>query len=407
MGARECSIRILKLAEGIKEIPSAFAFGCQKLERVLLPSTIYHIGSCAFESCKNLKHINIPDYCFKIDDFAFARTGLSSFAYNNGVYKQFSSTAIAYTPLESKYPFILREAPEKENKFKILLCGILNSQNRERTFRFPPVNVTFYKNSVLSGYRGNSTIDISECKNICFCLDAFQQKGKYSPEPFTMSFIFPQNLNNVHIPKELKVYYPDKKKYTNYDVVIESQTSEETVYHVYCSVLKRYMIDAKTKSIIIKSDSPIKCSDMPIVSNILEKITLPPIIPNNEKLFSFNCDSLRYVEYGNECIMIPPIKLIGKSIHSHIINHAFKPAMVNGKVRLFNCSVIEKIFKDEKNSFHLNQRQRIVIAIDAMRSSDSVYESKELYMTYLNAHKRYAMLICDSLPQEYAEFLRT
>ena len=52
------------------------------------------------------------------------------------------------------------------------------------------------------------------------------------------------------------------------------------------------------------------------------------------------------------------------------------------------------------------QKQRILLAADVMRSTDSLFPNQSHYARYLRTHQRYAMLLCRDLPDEYAAFLR-
>ena len=53
----------------------------------------------------------------------------------------------------------------------------------------------------------------------------------------------------------------------------------------------------------------------------------------------------------------------------------------------------------------LTQKERIILAIDVLRSTPSLFPNREMYHKYLLNHKKYALIVCDDLPQEYAEFL--
>lgn len=58
----ECAaLKSVTIPEGITALPY-FAFqGCTALEKVILPSTLIHIGSSCFDSCRSLKSINLPE----------------------------------------------------------------------------------------------------------------------------------------------------------------------------------------------------------------------------------------------------------------------------------------------------------------------------------------------------------
>ena len=54
----------------------------------------------------------------------------------------------------------------------------------------------------------------------------------------------------------------------------------------------------------------------------------------------------------------------------------------------------------------LKLRQKILLAADVLRSTPELFPKREMYRKYLLTHKRYALTLCKSLPQEYSAFLR-
>ena len=54
----------------------------------------------------------------------------------------------------------------------------------------------------------------------------------------------------------------------------------------------------------------------------------------------------------------------------------------------------------------LTQKERIVIAVDVLRRTPSLFPKRELYDTYLRNHLRYASKISDALPDDDAVFLK-
>lgn len=76
-GQRIVSFEECQFFVGLKEIKD-FAFeGCLNLKRIILPSTITHIGKYAF-SCARLESISLPDSLISIGECAFENTNLSS-----------------------------------------------------------------------------------------------------------------------------------------------------------------------------------------------------------------------------------------------------------------------------------------------------------------------------------------
>ncbi|MBQ7761567.1 MAG: leucine-rich repeat domain-containing protein [Clostridia bacterium] len=65
--------KIFKIKEGVISIGGSAFFGCDKIEEVILPSTIKRIGSTAFSNCYKLEKINLVNGIEKISQSAFER----------------------------------------------------------------------------------------------------------------------------------------------------------------------------------------------------------------------------------------------------------------------------------------------------------------------------------------------
>lgn len=66
------SLTEIIIPEGVEVIRSNTFAGCIRLKRVVLPSTIKHIGYGAFNRCEELEEITIPDCVKIIEGYAFA-----------------------------------------------------------------------------------------------------------------------------------------------------------------------------------------------------------------------------------------------------------------------------------------------------------------------------------------------
>ena len=73
----DTKIKELDLPEGMTKIDyHAFAFSYY-LEKVTLPDSIEEIDRAAFDTCRNLKEINVPAGLKRVGEYAFYGTGLS------------------------------------------------------------------------------------------------------------------------------------------------------------------------------------------------------------------------------------------------------------------------------------------------------------------------------------------
>ncbi|MBP0975827.1 MAG: hypothetical protein J6P20_07170, partial [Oscillospiraceae bacterium] len=68
---------------------------------------------------------------------------------------------------------------------------------------------------------------------------------------------------------------------------------------------------------------------------------------------------------------------------------------------LFDSEKIDRIFMQP-----YSQKEKIVMAVDVLRSTPSLFPKREMYDTYLRNHLRYALKISDTLPEDYAVFLK-
>lgn len=66
----ECHLESVTLAEGLKRIPN-YAFRCNDLTEVVIPSSVEKIGIRAFEACLNLQSVKLPKGLQAIDSGAF------------------------------------------------------------------------------------------------------------------------------------------------------------------------------------------------------------------------------------------------------------------------------------------------------------------------------------------------
>ena len=84
------AIDAVTLPEGLEAISSSMFQGCSKLTSVTIPASVKSIGSNAFNSCQKLAKVTFATYekdgknysnLIKIDNFAFSKTGITSFTF--------------------------------------------------------------------------------------------------------------------------------------------------------------------------------------------------------------------------------------------------------------------------------------------------------------------------------------
>ena len=155
----------------------------------------------------------------------------------------------------------------------------------------------------------------------------------------------------------------------------------------------------------------------------------------SDEIFSPYCKNLREVHYdenGSESEsvnithitrFVPPEELVGSHIHQKFLT-AFtlvpfkvsrKPPYKTKYSYFYDSTVIHDMFtkgyityfdwRNKKHILKLNQRSKIFIAIDVLRSSVSHNDiDTKIYKDYLRTHKRYAEIICYKVADVYPEY---
>lgn len=75
------------IPEGVTSIKKLVFYGleCQKIKSITLPRSLTVINRCAFDCCRYLQSVEIPDSVTKIEDYAFIECGIRSITIPNSV----------------------------------------------------------------------------------------------------------------------------------------------------------------------------------------------------------------------------------------------------------------------------------------------------------------------------------
>lgn len=378
----QSTVREIIFDKGVLTIPNGFAFSCQLLEHVHLPATVCRIESCAFENCRKLKYIVIPPSCCFIGDSVFNRSGLEGFAYRDRRYSQISGQAFSSTPLEEKYKLILRSEPNKENGYRILLVG-----KGDSAVRLPEGKVYLGRHSILGGYRGNGTLDFSRCSEIRTDPEAFYLSYNINGMVYhkvERNIIVPQGTTGAYFPGSVNVIYPNGKKYDGFCSTV-SRSEDSITLRKHTEFLPAYSICCKEKEVIIHTHKWTYFEQHAVCSRDIEHISFSYLHRGEDELFAPCCEALHHVEWDETAAFIPSSKLIGKPIHNKLLK-AFVGRNIGGIVYVFDESVIDRVFFDYGSKPEINQKQRILIAVDVLRSTSSLFKNRESYDRYLQTH---------------------
>lgn len=91
----------VRIPNGVEKIDDGAFRNCENLAKAVLPNTLTKIGDEAFRSCHSLKRIVLPDSLTKIGREAFAFSGLSGTMRIPASVDYIESEAMAYTKLRS------------------------------------------------------------------------------------------------------------------------------------------------------------------------------------------------------------------------------------------------------------------------------------------------------------------
>lgn len=75
------------IPEGVTSIKNLVFYGCecQKIRSITLPRSLTVINRCAFDCCRHLQSVEIPDGVTRIEDYAFNECGIRSIVIPNSV----------------------------------------------------------------------------------------------------------------------------------------------------------------------------------------------------------------------------------------------------------------------------------------------------------------------------------
>ena len=394
-----CSITI---AGDVTVIPHGFALACRSLERVRLPEHVQRIEAYAFGTCEALTNITIPKHCKIIGKRAFDRSGLSGFAYQTGAETKLTAEYDAFmsTPLAENYLLILQSDPEKSGCFDLLVQTY--TEDQEPVYlEFPAMRFSFGGDSVRNFNQNQWLFDLSACTEVSACFD------RYSPPPQSRysdpekrrhnTVIVPDGTRGVFFPPYVNARYASGRSYDGY-LPVETQSEELTVVSVQGDILPSFSLMHETKKLVIRNGG---CAAphyrrFAVYSTELRHIVFEALAGGEGELFSPWCTNLHCVEWGGNKVYLP-LEVI-ESFWQDDLLKAF--TCKNGK-DFFDSTQFAQVF----NWRFQNQRTRIVLAVDVMRSTPSLFPDREMYRKFLNNHRKYVRIICDGLPEDYSAFL--
>lgn len=407
-------VRSVVFGDGVRDIPKESFFLCKRLEFVRLPAKLISIGGSAFRLCVNLRYIILPESLRTIGTEAFFSSGLEGFASNNRFCLD-DARAFALTPMHKKYKLVLRR--DSVTGMDVFMVGV------GANVKFPRTCVALGKNAASA----MCTLDFSECTNV-ISDDAFPDKrNSYGSRFFSIDIkaIVPSGLNCFYFPSYVDARYTDGSPYTGMFEITESSAGNDG---------KNITLNPRGKTLPSWSVE-MGAEEIKIIHNHLFLLRIRECAFNTRKLkrlemrkvdtcgeiFSPFCRALREVSwsdrYGDFTQYIPPVKLIGEILHAELIR-AFGNRDDRKNHYMFNRNLWDRIFTAGRVEYpvlpafmrrtdikELSQRDRILIAIDVLRSTGGQRKAApDIYTEYLRAHFRYAKIVCEKIRDKYPEY---
>lgn len=425
------SIERCIISEGIRKISDSAFFNCEKLRDIHLPHSLVSIGDSAFRGCKELKYIkfnSLRNYWYYLDlgNFAFAYSGLEGFGISKYA-KVRNGNAFRGTPLEKKYPVILEEC---DRSFMRIVC--IGSKYNKLRFR-SSISVLSIGKGALSN---KMQLDFSQCGSLWIDHNAF---GSYNS---TLIFNSRQLTPEIvfRIPTQNKIMLNSGKIIEKKDYSVREGNCEYFTFDSGSVMISK--LESKAEKVFIEFKSihnPHPFSDAEFYFPNASEVTVnkeifctAPLMRTNEIYNDYyllcRLRKITWNEYKKgDVTKYLPIRLAKEGIIRAWVGVRLQSALVTvdrplpriyGKRRhsherfFFDSSVIDKLFTetDKHKQPILRQREKILIAIDVLRSTQRECDTDtSIYDEYLRQHFRYAKIVCyrikDKFP-DYFEFLQ-
>ncbi|MBR3045252.1 MAG: leucine-rich repeat protein [Oscillospiraceae bacterium] len=436
-------VKKLVIAGPVKEIPPEFAACCRQLAAVQHHPETSFIRRCAFEHCVSLRQFSIsPEYFTIVGEGAFRGSGLQAFSCHER--SDLCGSAFADTPLWKHYKLLMQNT-FRNNYFTVVLAG-----RDARSLRLPEINITFAAQSIPDRKDGLNLLDCSQCSGVKFDNYAIvyspgKQYGTRSREPLFITV--PEKTLRFFYAGHTEVQYADGEPFPPFLTKI-SEDDSEAVYEVFGEDLPACTLPPEKTSIRLKGTTIHHCGwrdyrlcyeKEAVQSRRLERITFEMPLSGTEPLFAEECRSLHYVSWiqtrEQVQVYLPSADVIGEWVHWYLLKafHAyykpFEQYFARHEDHLFRSDIFDRAFRQQDHTGIpkgvipagypyslwlykrcgvpvLKQRQKIVLAADVLRSTPKLFPNRKMYRDYLLTHRRYALKLCETLPEEYADCLR-
>ena len=425
------TIRRIVFSDNIRVIPAGLCQNSFLLEEVHLPLLLHVIGDGAFTACRKLKHIKLPNHITfgHSGKEIFYQSGIERFSFNAKEYFNYyfdndrfrDGSWFQSTPMRSKYKLVALPIKEPDT-ICVLMVGI------RANVKFPKgSSVVMCRNSV----NNDCMLDFSDCSSVSFKSNVYMndlydcQTYVWGYRGYSCNAVINRNQEQLSFPDFVNVKYPDGSVRNN---TLKFEKDDDKSVLLVSSVNNTIMplgLHTGEKSIKLVTSGDQKGFIIKFIINRfaideknLRRIDLGKFYATDE-IFSPSCHELHdvcgYMVGGCRVYHIekhiPPSSLIGKGYRGRILHRELMKAFKDVYGDFYHQSVIDDIFckgyvKGRYETIRLNQRDKILIAIDILRGDEipGRGENRTLYKKYLNGHRRYAGMVCRNIYSDYPEY---
>lgn len=405
----ESSVRFAVFGNGLMALPKMSFYNCKKLETIAIPPRTRKLGEKAFYGCGSLKYIELPRSLYEVGEDCFCGSGLEGFSAHFRYDSTFDGSAFANTPLHRNNELILyrRYDPANSNdEMKVMLVGY------KADVFFEASKVYLGRNSVCAPCE----LDFSECKSIS-TINAFKCKPGY--------------IDYTEEPPKIHIYVPEDGYCGSFPEFVDtSYDGWTTTLKTDCFCIARHIrINEDLCAYSLRLYGSMKITldidhqwidTEAIIAQHLETLEINGDFRANGGIFAHVCRCLHEVKWNNSKGEFQSYIPSGQVIRCDVHRELLKAYCRRGFDGFFDSKIIENVFengiirKHSKTHLPLSRHEKILIAIDVLRSSPELYpEGTERYSQYLRRHINYARNMCrkvDHINYEspgYLEFLNT
>jgi len=406
-----CKLEICIFADGLRELPKHAFSGSRFLKKVVLPNTLQKIGDSAFIGCRNLKYIHFPASCYQIRNQAFSYSGLEGFSIEISHQRVSNGEAFRFTPLEKNHTLIIGNHIDMPQPSGINYTGryVLLVGQKAKEFTIPESSwLMFGENSFnhshdwfsVSFDKSHSTVTffrsfdaITHPINLYFYLLSENCRFEKPLPYFVHAYRGTRNER-----KELPCH-PERIGNEN-EAVITLPVGNRLTWQEIQYMSWKTTIQSERKGILYRIEEN-AFHDRNLAVCVLDLT----FYATDQKIFSDNCYKLyKVIWYENDQEIIkyiPCADLIGAYAHSELLQ-AFRRNP--DQKHFFDSQVILDAMI--KNTSGVHTRQRIFIALDALRSKKRKIDvNTDFFLYYLEKHKEQAEQVLTQVSEDYPEYL--